>query len=174
MIFMSNNCFTCTTDNMSMTNNTGSITEEGPHLSDCEDSSIHTEDKGECVNTVGDNQYDGFHSNFVAPARYDKTLLSPLTANECTTQDSPKRVEELIDVTTHNSPPEDSKDVLAPTRSKESIYIDDGRSQSESNVCKGDAKPKRMTMVCKICISRLVLFCKYSTTIRPFKLRFLV
>lgn len=151
--------YTCLdVDNVSMINNAGSITEEGPHLSDCEDaSSVHAENVGDCstVVSVGGDQCattDSSYNNSVTSAIDNKPVPSPRNES-VTTLVSQETVEskEALDTNTQNSPPEKDEDVsVATSKITKSIYIDDGDSHSKNAVSKKDTKPKRMTMVCHV------------------------
>lgn len=142
-----------------MTNNTGSITEEGPHLSDWEDPSLDAEDGGdliECSNAIAVKEVQstptvGLHDNSGTSAIDNNTVFSTCNSDElvatlgCQEEANSK---ETVDTVTLNSPPENSNISVATNRPTNSIYLEDGDALGKNTGCKMDVKPMRMTMVC--------------------------
>ena len=147
-------------ENISMTNNAGSITEEGPHLSDWEDtsSSVHTEDKEDEVrkNCATSSKYHPVESSFSDDGLQTKlkTPVHPTTTCKVSSHaaiDSRRSLgvidsnkENVSNINSHNSQNKSEDGSAAPSKS---IYIDDGTDRVDKPMCKVKTMPKRLTMV---------------------------
>lgn len=146
-----------------MMNNAGSITEEGPHLSDWEDTSIsiYTEDKeDEDGRRCEMSKYpvestfsgDGLHSKLKTPVQPTNKVSSHATNDLLCTVDSLGVVKSNEDNDSNiNSQNSQNKNEYGSTAPSKSIYIDDGTDCAEKPVCKVKTKPKRLTMVNWMC-----------------------
>ncbi len=143
-----------------MTNNAGSITDEGPHLSDWEDtsSSVYTEDKEDEVgkNCVILSTYhpvessfsdDGLHTKLktpVHPTTTCKVSFHSAIDSRCSLGVIDSNEENVSNINSHNSQNKSEDSSAAPSKS---IYIDDGTDRVDKPMCKVKTMPKRLTMV---------------------------
>ncbi|XP_064388136.1 uncharacterized protein LOC135336303 isoform X3 [Halichondria panicea] len=157
-----------------MMNNAGSITEEGPHLSDWEDtsSSIYTEDKEDedgrrCENSAILSKYpvestfsgDGLHSKLKTPVQSTTKVSSHATNDLLCTVDNLGVVKSNEDNDSNiNSQNSQNKNEYGSAAPSKSIYIDDGTDCAEKPVCKVKTKPKRLTMAQQATKESLALF----------------